>query len=61
MKVTRKWVAMVCEKSLRIAHRTRVETMMDTAKEIFGVDVPNMMTYIAKRTSLQDLLGDHIK
>ena len=60
-RVSGKWVAKLAEKSLRIDPRTGIEAVIDTTKEKFGVDVPKMMAYRAKRKALETVLGDHIK
>jgi hypothetical protein len=60
-KVTGKWVAKVCESSIRIDPRTGVEAVMETTKEKYGVDVKKMMAYRANKKALQVVLGDQIE
>ena len=60
-KVTGKWVAKMCESSVRIDPRTGSETVRETTKEKYGVDVHKMMAYRAKNAALQVVLGDQIK
>ncbi|XP_071676965.1 uncharacterized protein [Lolium perenne] len=60
-KVTGKWVAKVCESSIRIDLRTGVEAVMETTKEKYGVDVKKMMAYRAKKKAVQVVIGDQIE
>ena len=60
-KVTAKWLAKVCEPSIRIDPRTGVQTVIESTKEKFGVDVSKDMAYRAKRKALNRVLGDQVK
>uniref|UniRef100_A0ACD5VYI4 Uncharacterized protein n=1 Tax=Avena sativa TaxID=4498 RepID=A0ACD5VYI4_AVESA len=60
-KVTGKWVAQVCEKSMRMDTRTSIETVIETAKEKHRVEVGKVMAYRARKRALQVVLGDQIK
>jgi hypothetical protein len=60
-KVTGKWVAKQCEQSMRIDPRTSVETLMENAKEKYGVEVGKVMAYRARNKALQVVLGDQVK
>ena len=60
-KVTGKWVAKLCEKNMRMDPRTSIDTVIDTAKEKFGVDVGKVMAYRARKAALQVVLGDQVK
>ena len=60
-KVSAKWVAKVCEPSIRIDPRTGVDTVVESTKEKFGVDVSKDMAYRAKRKALTRVLGDQVK
>jgi hypothetical protein len=60
-KVTYKWVAQNAEKALRTDPGTRVETVMDNAKEKFGVEVPKNMAYRARKKALKTVIGDDLK
>ena len=52
---------LICESSIRIDPRTGIEAVMETAKEKYGVYVPNIMAYRTKRKTLQVVLGDHVE
>nr|XP_051229278.1 uncharacterized protein LOC127347092 [Lolium perenne] len=60
-KVTGKWVAKVCERNMRMDTRTSIETVMDTAKENYGVEVGKVMAYRARKRALEVVLGDQVK
>jgi hypothetical protein len=60
-KVTGKWVAKVCERNMRMDTRTSIETVMDTAKEKYGVEVGKVMAYRARKRALEVVLGDQVK
>ena len=56
-KVSAKWVAKVCEQTLRIDPRTAVGTVMDNTKEKYGVEMNKVMAYRAKNQALQTVLS----
>ena len=41
--------------------RTSIETVIETAKEKYGVDVGKVMAYRARKRALQMVLGDQVK
>jgi hypothetical protein len=46
---------------MRIDPRTSVETLMENAKEKYGVEVGKVMAYRARNKALQVVLGDQVK
>jgi hypothetical protein len=60
-KVTRKWVARVCEKSMRMDPRTSIDIVTESAKEKYGIYVGKVMAHIARKTALQVVLGNQVK
>jgi hypothetical protein len=60
-KVTAKWVAKACEKSIRTDVTTKVDTIIENAKEKHGVCVPRTMAYRAKNEAVRVVLGDHVE
>ena len=60
-KVTAKWVAKVSEQAIRICPGTGIDSVMETAKEKFGVEVSKDMAYRARHQALSTVLGDQEK
>ncbi|KAM0852789.1 hypothetical protein ACQ4PT_051519 [Festuca glaucescens] len=60
-KVSCDWVAKNSEKALRTDPGARVETVIDNAKEKFGVEVPKNMAYRARKKALRVVIGDDLK
>ena len=60
-KVTGKWVAKQCEKSMRIDPRTGIVSIMENTKEKYGVEITKEMAYRARKRALQVVLGDQEK
>ena len=59
-KVTGKWVAKICESAIRIDPSTGVQTVRESTLEEYGIEVPKMMAYRAKRKALERVLGDQV-
>ncbi|KAM0852790.1 hypothetical protein ACQ4PT_051519 [Festuca glaucescens] len=57
----RKKVESMSEKALRTDPGARVETVIDNAKEKFGVEVPKNMAYRARKKALRVVIGDDLK
>uniref|UniRef100_A0ACD5WCU9 Uncharacterized protein n=1 Tax=Avena sativa TaxID=4498 RepID=A0ACD5WCU9_AVESA len=60
-KVNCNWVAKTAEQSSRADPGTRVESVIDNAKQKFGVEVNKVMAYRARRKALTMVIGDDLK
>ena len=60
-RVSAKWLAQTYEVMLRSDPTTHIVSLIDAARQQFGVEVPKMMAYRAKNIALEAVLGDHRK
>jgi hypothetical protein len=60
-KVSAKWVAKSCKKAIRTDVTTKVDTIIENAKDKHGVLVPRTMAYRAKNEAVRVVLGDHVE
>jgi hypothetical protein len=60
-RVNCNWVAKSCEQAFRSDPCTKVETVIDNAKEKYGVEVPKVMAYRARRKALKVVIGDDLR
>jgi hypothetical protein len=60
-KVTASWVAQVVEQSIRIDPTTGIDTIIESTKEKYGVAIPKVMAYRARKKALEAVLGDQVK
>ena len=60
-RVNCKWLAKTAEQSFRADPHTGVETVMDNAKQKYGVEVGKVMAYRARRKALKVIIGDDLK
>jgi hypothetical protein len=54
-------VAKACEKAIRTDVTTKVDTIIENAKDKHGVCVPRTMAYRAKNEAVRVVLGDHVE
>ena len=60
-KVNCEWLAKTAEQSLRADPRTRIESVIDNAKQKHGVEVGKVMAYRARNKPLKVVIGDELK
>jgi hypothetical protein len=58
-RVSARWLAAKYESLFRSDPNTTIQTVIDSAMQHFGVQVPKMMAYRAKWLAIDDVLGDH--
>jgi hypothetical protein len=58
-RVSAKWLARTYENLFKSDPNTNIQTLIDNAREQYGVEVPRMMAYRAKNLALDAVLGDH--
>ena len=56
-----KWVAQASEQAFRTDPTTKIETLIDNAKEKYGVKVCKVMAYRARKEALRTVIGDELK
>ena len=60
-KVNCQWLAKTAVQAFRADPRTSIESVMDNAKQKYGVDVGKVMAYRARRKALKVVIGDDLK
>ena len=60
-KVTCNFVAENCQQALKSDPATRIETVLDSTKEKFGVVPSKHMAYRARKKALKSVIGDELK
>ncbi|CAM0877694.1 unnamed protein product [Alopecurus aequalis] len=60
-KVTINWLAHQSEQAMRIDPNTCVDTLIDNAKQKFGVEVPRSKAYRARKKAFDVVIGDQKK
>ncbi|CAM0947194.1 unnamed protein product [Alopecurus aequalis] len=60
-KVTINWLAHQSEQAMRIDPNTSVDTLIDNAKQKFGVEVPRSKAYRARKKAFDVVIGDQKK
>ena len=60
-KVSIKWLASQSEQAIRTDPNTRVDTLLDNAKQKFGVEVPRSKAYRARKQAFAAVIGDQQK
>lgn len=58
-RVSARWLAKKYEGLFRSDSNTGIITLIDSARQQFGVEVPKMMAYRAKWLAIDAVLGDH--
>ncbi|KAM0860004.1 hypothetical protein ACQ4PT_046820 [Festuca glaucescens] len=58
-RVSARWLAAKYESLFRSDPNTTIQTVIDSARQHFGVEVPKMMAYRAKWLAIDAVLGDH--
>ncbi|KAM0930570.1 hypothetical protein ACQ4PT_000882 [Festuca glaucescens] len=58
-RVSARWLAAKFESLFRSDPNTTIQTVIDSARQHFGVEVPKMMAYRAKWLAIDAVLGDH--
>ena len=60
-KVSSKWLGSTILETIRSDPNTTVPALVDKAKRKFGIEVPKMMAWRAKKAAKEIVLGDHKK
>ncbi|KAM0901932.1 hypothetical protein ACQ4PT_019635 [Festuca glaucescens] len=58
-RVSARWLAKNYESAFRSDPNASIQTLIDSARQQHGVEVPKMMAYRAKNLALDAVLGDH--
>jgi hypothetical protein len=58
-RVSAKWLTRTYENLFKSDPNTNIQTLIDNARHQYGVEVPRMMAYRAKKIALDAVLRDH--
>jgi zinc finger SWIM domain-containing protein 3 len=58
-RVSSRWLARNYEAAFRSDPNASIQTLIDSARQQHGVEIPRMMAYRAKNLALDTVLGDH--
>ena len=58
-RVSARWLASKYESLFRSDTNTGIQTLIDSVRQHYGVEIPKMMAYRAKWLAVDAVLGDH--
>jgi hypothetical protein len=57
--VSARWLPRNYEAAFRLDPNASIQTLIDTARQQHGVEIPRMVAYRVKNLALDAVLGDH--